>query len=176
MSNPRAYLYGPRGPITRTAGVLAAKHAAVFAPWPRTLNAQTPFLVRIVADDGAQEWAQPLEVELPRPDASGRDALGLVVLRQTSAFPIDLGPNVTPDQLAEALQTGTAAEALPSLGPRRFGPLAQRSRPPASTGQTAIAPGAPPIPSPALPDTFTVRNQAPPQQVAFSICRIFRWD
>lgn len=182
MSNPRAYLYGPRGPITRTAGVLAAKHAAVFAPWPRALDAQTPFLVRIVADDGTQEWAQPLEVELPRPDASGRDALGLVVLRQTSAFPIDLGPNVKPDELAEALQTGSAAEALPSLGPRRFGPLTQRSRPPATTtvttgaDPTMITPGTPTMPPPVLPDTFTVRNQAPPQQVAFSICRIFRWD
>lgn len=170
MSNPRAYLYGPAGPISRVAGVLAAPEAAVFAPWPRALDPQTPFLVRIVADDGQQEWAQPAEVELPRSDATGRDAIGLVVLRQSSAFPIDLGPTVTPDQLTDALQLGSVVDALPSLGPQRFGPLASRPRPPSLSGsrQPAI--------TPVLPDTFTIRNQAPPGQVAFSICRIFRWD
>ncbi len=163
-------MYGPSGPISRTAGVLAAREAAVFAPWPRALDPQTPFLVRIVADDGREEWAQPQEVELPRRDATGRDSIGLVVLRQRSEFPIDLGSTVTPHQLTEALQTGAAADALPGLGPRRFGPLARRTRPPASPGT------GPTVPEPALPDTFTVRNQAAPAQVAFSICRIFRWD
>jgi len=148
--------------------VLAAQQAAVFAPWPRVLDPQAPFLVRIVADDGTEEWAQPLEVELPRADATGRDALGLVVLRQPTGYPIDLGPNVTADQLTEALQTASAAAALPMLGPRRFGPLSRRTRPPSSAG--------PAVPEPALPDTYTVRNQAPPAQIAFSICRIFRWD
>ena len=163
-------MYGPRGPISRTAGVLAAPEAAVFAPWPRALDPQTPFLVRIVADDGREEWVQPQEVELPRRDATGCDSVGLVVLRQRSQFPIDLGPTVTPDQLTEALQTAAAADALPDLGPRRFGPLARRSRPPAPPGTGAT------VPDPVLPDTFTVRNQAAPAQVAFSICRIFRWD
>lgn len=170
MSNPRAFLYGPHGVISRTAGVLAAPYAAVFAPWPRAVDAQTRFLVRIVNDDGAEEWAQPLEVELPRPDATGRDGVGLVVLRQTSAFPIDRGPTVTPAELTAALQTSPAAEVLPTLGQRRFGPLAQRVRPPAPTGAPTTRP------EPALPDTFTVRNQAVPDQIAFSICRIFRWD
>ena len=170
MSNPRAFLYGPRGPISRTSGVLAAPEAAVFAPWPRALDSQTPFLIRIVADDGREEWAQPQEVELPRTDATGRDSIGRVVLRQRSEFPIDLGPKVTPDQLPEALQTDTAADALPGLGPQRFGPLTRRTRRPALPGT------GPTVPDPALPDTFTVRNQAAPAHVAFSICRIFRWD
>lgn len=172
MSNPRAFLYGPRGAISRVVGVLADPEAAVFAPWPRSVDAQTPFLVRILADDGAEEWAQPLEVELPRPDASGRDGVGLVLLRQTSALPIDRGPTVSPAQLTEALQTGTAVEVLPRLGPRRFGPLAQRGRPPKPDQPLARTLR----PEPALPDVFTVRNQAVPDQIAFSICRIFRWD
>ena len=96
--------------------------------------------------------------------------LALVVLRQRSQFAIDLGPTVTPDQLTEALQIGAAADALPGLGPQRFGPLTRRTRPPAPPGT------GPTVPDPALPDTFTVRNQAAPAQVAFSICRIFRWD
>lgn len=170
MSNPRAFLYGPRGPISRTAGVLAAPEAAVFAPWPRVLDPQTPFLLRIVADDGQEEWAQPLEVELPRPDASGRDGFGLVVLRQASAFPIELGATVSPKRLIQALQTGSAVDALSSLGPRRFGPLTRRTGPPAAPATGAA------VPEPVLPDTFTVRNRAAPDQVAFSICRIFRWD
>lgn len=154
--------------------MLAAPYAAVFAPWPRALDTGAAFLVRIVADSGEEEWAQPLEVELPRPDATGRDGVGMVVLRQPSAFPVALGPTVTPHQLTEALRAGPAEDVLPALGPERFGPLTRRSRPPVVP--TADSSGAVPRPEPALPDTYTVRNRTAPDALAFSICRIFRWD
>jgi hypothetical protein len=173
VSNPKAYLYGPKGLITGVAGVLAAQDAAIFSPWPAKLGYKNPFAVRIVADVG-DSWALPMEVHIPRLEgAAERNNVAIVRLLPYAAPAVERGPQVSEQDIVDALQTQNPRAALPSLGPDRFGGLGSRSRSIPPIG--GLGGGGARPPATALPETVLVTN-GPPKSVALSICRIFRWD
>jgi hypothetical protein len=174
VSNPKAYLYGPKGLISGVAGVLAEEDAAIFSPWPAKLGYKNPFAVRIIVDGVGDAWALPSEVHIPRLDgAAERNNVAMVRLLPYPAPAVERGAQVSEQDIIDALQTQNPRAALPSLGPDRFGGLGARSRslpPIGGSGAGGTRPQAT-----ALPETVLVTN-GPPKSVAFSICRIFRWD
>lgn len=153
---------------------------AVFSPWPGELNEGVRFAVLLKLDDGTWAWRQPLEVDHVTQTRSDEPTHVAVVVLDGAAVQAPLVQDLTgglvyPPRGRVGIRAGLieVVPELKDLAAEVDAARALRATAGAQPGgelELAMKRGTKPV----APDF--IRTTGGVRVMAFSLCRIFRWD